>query len=267
MRLGLLSDVHGNLEALRAAIGALRSAGVDGWVCAGDLVGYGPRPNECVEEVAGLGALTVAGNHDLVAIGALPPTSSRERVRRSHAFTRDVLREDVLAHLRGLPHRAEQHGVVVAHGSLDDPERYVSTPELLEQQLAQLGREHPAARYLVLGHTHRQVAHVEGAGAVAGWHRRPADLSQGRRAVLNPGSVGQSRQHEWPPRARAAVLDLERGRATALALRYDVRAVREDLRRAGLEPGMVHTPPSLRHTARRGGRRALGRLSAPARSR
>ena len=84
-----------------------------------------------------------------------------------------------------------------------------------------------------------------------------------RLSVVNPGSVGQSRQHERPPRARAAVLDLERRRVTALAVRYDVRAVRADLRRAGLEPAMVHSPPSLAHTARR----EVRRLSARARSR
>src|SRR3954468_2989878 len=64
MRIGLLSDVHANLFALRSAISRLRAEGVDAWVCAGDLVGYGPHPNECVETIAELGATCVVGNHD-----------------------------------------------------------------------------------------------------------------------------------------------------------------------------------------------------------
>src|SRR5918998_2595611 len=72
MRIGLLSDVHANLFALRAAITRLRGEGVDAWVCAGDLVGYGPHPNECVETIAELDPTCVAGNHELMLLDALP---------------------------------------------------------------------------------------------------------------------------------------------------------------------------------------------------
>ena len=66
MRLGLLADVHANLPALDAALGALADA--DALICAGDLVGYGPQPNEVVARLAELGVTCVAGNHDLVAV-------------------------------------------------------------------------------------------------------------------------------------------------------------------------------------------------------
>ena len=74
MRIGLLSDVHANLFALRSAISRLRAEGVDAWVCAGDLVGYGPHPNECVETIAELGATCVVGNHELMMLDELPDT-------------------------------------------------------------------------------------------------------------------------------------------------------------------------------------------------
>jgi predicted phosphodiesterase len=69
MRYGVLADIHGNLPALRAAVARLQAEGVDRFLCAGDLVGYGPFPNECVELVAGLDAITIHGNHDLIALG------------------------------------------------------------------------------------------------------------------------------------------------------------------------------------------------------
>ena len=68
MRYGVLADIHGNLHALEAALPVLERAGVDRYICAGDLVGYGPFPNECVEAISNLGAVCVAGNHDLMAL-------------------------------------------------------------------------------------------------------------------------------------------------------------------------------------------------------
>ena len=87
MRIGLLSDVHANLFALRAAIDRLRAEGVDTWMCAGDLVGYGPYPNECVETVAELDPTCVAGNHDLMLLEALPVTRAGWLARRTIAQT------------------------------------------------------------------------------------------------------------------------------------------------------------------------------------
>jgi hypothetical protein len=71
MRYGVLADVHANLHALEAALAFLATEEVDAYLCAGDLVGYGPQPNECVRRVLGLPATCVAGNHDLIALGEL----------------------------------------------------------------------------------------------------------------------------------------------------------------------------------------------------
>src|SRR5437764_6702900 len=103
----------------------LRRAGVDAYICAGDLVGYGPHPNECVEVTAELSGLTVAGNHDLIALGVLSDDRCIPLARDSQRWTQDVLRDDVRAHLASLPRNVVVPGVVVAHGSLDDPQEYV----------------------------------------------------------------------------------------------------------------------------------------------
>ena len=88
MRYGVLADIHGNLHALRAALGALGREGVDRYLIAGDLVGYGPNPNECVELVAGLDAVCVAGNHDLIALDRLSDERCPELARQSLRWTR-----------------------------------------------------------------------------------------------------------------------------------------------------------------------------------
>ncbi|MFP5219129.1 MAG: metallophosphoesterase family protein [Actinomycetes bacterium] len=254
MRLALLSDVHGNLPALESALAALRARRVDGWVCAGDLVGYGPWPNECVDALLALDGTVVAGNHELAVLGRLADDRSSERARASHAWTRERLRADVVARLEALPLRAQVGPVVVAHGSLDDAQEYVRTPERARRQVDQLRAEHPDARVLVLGNTHRQL--LWPGAPVSPPTGRPLPLPRDGACVVNPGSVGQSRQWEWPPRARAAVLDLDAWTVELVRVPYDVRTARRGLRATAQPYRAVHSPPPLRRALARRGRRA-----------
>ena len=253
----MLSDIHGNLVALRAVVSDLQHLGIEGWLCVGDIVGYGPRPNECVDLVVEMGMGSVAGNHDLIALGELSGERSSERARRSHLWTREELRPDVLDQLRALPSRLSvDGGLVLAHGSLDDPEEYVHTAGQAAAQLARLGTLHPDATTLLLGNTHEQLLLLEGSERLASTRRSPAVLGGGR-VVLNPGSVGQSRQRERRPRARALLLDTASRLAWFRTVDYDVEACRDELRRRGLPPDAIHAPPPLRIP----GRRRAGRLA------
>src|SRR3954470_4087779 len=191
MRYGVVADVHGNLHALEVVLAALERAGAEGWVCAGDLVGYGPRPNECVARVASLepAATVVAGNHDLMAIGRLPADGLGPLVKRTLDWTVEVLEPDARAYISDLPLRASLDGFEVAHGSLDDPTEYVRDCSAATAQLARVSRD---VRGLILGHTHL-----------------PLRCDAHGRWLLNPGSVGQSRERR--PGARALVLDAETG--------------------------------------------------------
>jgi predicted phosphodiesterase len=253
MRYGVLADIHGNLQALRAALEEVQPCEVDGWLVAGDLVGYGPHPNECVELVAGLGGICVAGNHDLIALGRLSDERCIPMARHSLRWTRGVLGEAARAYLASLPPRATAPGgVELAHGSIDDPEDYTVTPPQARAQLSRLDAN--GARVLVLGHTHRPWAFTPGGGTALGgrplggrgaWALRGhgmVPLPEHEPLLLNPGAVGQSR--ELRARARAVVLDLEGRRASFLDPRYDVAACRDALRRAGLSPRSYHLLPS-----------------------
>lgn len=264
MRLGLISDVHGNLHALEAAIAALRREGVDRFVCAGDLVGYGPFPNECVERVAGLDAVTVVGNHDLIALGRLSDERCIPLARNSLRWTRDVLRDDSRRYLAALPLRIEIGlEVVMAHGSLDDPQEYVVQPLQAAGQLQRLVAEFPTARHLILGHTHRARAHTVSGDLLD--LQAPVFLGAGGPTLINPGSVGQSR--ERAALARCAVLDLEAGRATFMSATYDASACRAALRGLGLPAGSCHLAPSLLAGCAGRMRRIAGQVARMARGR
>jgi predicted phosphodiesterase len=240
MRYGVIADVHGNLDALRAVLSAIEREGVDQFLVAGDLVGYGPYPNECVAAVAELAATCAAGNHDLIALGALSDDRCIALAQDSLRWTREVLGADERAFLAALPRTATAPGGVrVAHGSLDDPQQYTTTGPQAAAELALLeDREH--AHLLVLGHTHRTLAYGRRSG------RMRADgalaLPPGEAVLLNPGAVGQSR--ELRARARFAVLDLDTREARFFAIPYDVTACRAALRRVGLSPRSCHLRPS-----------------------
>ena len=260
VRFGVISDVHGNLPALRAAISDLGRHGVDGWLCVGDLVGYGAYPNECVETVAQLGALGVAGNHELIALGVLPGASSSERAHRSHRWTAAALSPDVATYLRERPLRLVVDDIVLAHGSLDDAEEYVHSASLAADQVTQLSRDHPGARLLLLGNTHRQLLYSERGGLQRIAHGASTKLDPSQRYVANPGSVGQPRQWEWPPRVRAAIADMERHHLIFRKIDYDHRAYRRELASLGLPYRSLHSPPPVGPAVRRRARRLIKAL-------
>jgi len=261
MRYGLLSDIHANLPALTAAVRCLSGQGVDRWLCAGDVIGYGPHPNECVAALAALDPVCVAGNHELVALGELSGERCGRRARESLAWTRTTLNADSRRYLSALPRTAYLPGMVLAHGSLTDPEEYVRTGEAAEAQLERLAVEHPGAGVLVLGHTHRAWLYRRGPGD------QPTLLPDGsvrligaRRYLVNPGSVGQSRQREPRPLARFALLEMSDAAAGRparpvsvrfFAVDYDHRAVRGALRGERLPTDSMHVRPGKLAAARR----------------
>lgn len=259
MRYAVLADVHANLHALRAALARLERERIDRYLVAGDLVGYGPLPDECVELIAELGATCIAGNHDLMALGELSDERCIALARRSLRWTREVMAPSTRDYLAALPARAAlDGGIVMAHGSLDDPQEYVTEPAQATAQLMQLAAEHPAAHLLVVGHTHRAWACDEtGAGL------KPADgvlsVAGPRRHLLNPGAIGQARERRV--RSRFAVVDTERAQATYHAVEYDVHGCREALRERGLPPGSYRLRRSALAGAARAARAVRRRLN------
>jgi predicted phosphodiesterase len=254
VRYGVLADIHANPFALAAALTTLEAARVDRFLCLGDIVGFGPHPNECVRRIAELDAVTVAGNHDLIAVGRRSPDGAGALARRSLEWTRERLEPASRRFLEGLPVAAlPEPGIVMTHGALGDPGTYVRGPREALAQLARLRSEHPGARLLLVGHTHHPMAVGESTGTLARHGRRVA-LPAGDRILLNPGSVGQSRGIR--PHGSVLVLDTGTREAHFHTVRYDVAACRRALEAHGLPARSHHRRPSPRAWARRA-RRAL----------
>jgi len=254
MRYGVIADVHANLHALDASLAFLATRHVDVHLCAGDLVGYGPLPNESVRRVLGLGGVCVAGNHDLIALGRLSDERCIPLAQASLRWTARVLAGDVRTALAALPATAGIDDVVLCHGWLDDPQRYV----VGEQEAIERLRGIDGATLVITGHTHRPTAVGGRAGSLLRGQDGTVRLPPDEPVLLNPGAVGQSRSAD--PSARVMVLDTAARTAAFHAVPYDVEACRGALRERGLPPGACHLPPSRWRDAASAVRRRVGRL-------
>jgi diadenosine tetraphosphatase ApaH/serine/threonine PP2A family protein phosphatase len=238
MRYGVIADVHANLHALDASLAFLSTQDVGGYLCAGDLVGYGPFPNESVRRVLDLDGACVAGNHDLITLGRLSDERCIPLARDSLRWTRDVLDDDVRALLGALPATARVDGLVLCHAWLDDPQPYVVAEQDAMARLRDLDR----AGVVIAGHTHRPMAVAARTGTLLRGAAGTVRLPPGEPVLVNPGAVGQSRTAD--PRARVMVLDTEARTAAFHALPYDVAACRDALRERGLPANACHLAPS-----------------------
>jgi peptidoglycan/xylan/chitin deacetylase (PgdA/CDA1 family)/predicted phosphodiesterase len=253
MHLALLADVHGNLEALDAVLRDIeqRAPGAR-LVCAGDVVGYGPDPEACIERLRAYGAVIVKGNHEEMVLGSRDLKRCVYAGIRAVVWTRFRLSPRTRAFLANLPGWVEATpGVIVCHGDLASADTYVSSDDTAARALERLRELCPAARVLVTGHTHHPTFYSRERGFVRAASGQVIDLPDRGRCLVNPGSTGQSR--DGHVLARYAVLDMERGVVSYSALSYDYETTLEKLRRAGLVARVVQMRPV-------GARRKIERL-------
>lgn len=233
MRVAVFSDIHSNLVALEAVLGEVPS--VDEVWQLGDVVGYGPAPDEVVARLAGIGAKGVRGNHDAAALGGHEIESFNVDARNAALWTRATINEATRTWLGALPERLEREGFSLVHGSHRDPiwEYVTSTPVARASMAAMDGRGG------LHGHTHIPVAYLQDDGRVE--TMSPGSGSrvafEGRRVLLNPGSVGQPR--DGIPTASWMLLDTDEDTATWHRTAYDVAAVQAAMVAAGLPTRLI----------------------------
>jgi Calcineurin-like phosphoesterase superfamily domain len=190
--------------------------------------------------VDALASVSVAGNHDLIALGRRGTDRFSPLARTTLEWTRGVIDKDSV--LERLPLRAMKDDLVVSHGSSDDPSGTSGSPSRRSPSSSVSRRSSPTLGGLVVGHTHLPLTVGARRGVLLQRSSGVAALERDEHILLCPGSVGQSRDRL--PRARYMLLDLDRGEAAFRAIRYDRRAVRRALRRAGLPDDAYHTRPS-----------------------
>lgn len=234
MRVAVLSDIHANLVALDAVLAALGS--VDAVWHLGDVVGYGPDPDGVVRRLGEMGAVGVRGNHDAAAAGGNEIDWFNPDARAAMEWTRERIGDATRDWLSALPERhTTQETFGLVHGSPREPlwEYIVSAP------IARANLTLLTTRVGLFGHTHLPMVFAETDGAVE--QIEPGDGStfslKGRRALVNPGSVGQPR--DGIPAACHMVIDTDAEQCTWYRTPYDVDAVQRAMREAGLPDRLV----------------------------
>ncbi|CAN5529813.1 metallophosphoesterase family protein [soil metagenome] len=236
MRVAVLSEIQGNLSDLDAVLDALAPFD-EVWVL-GDIVGYGPQPNEVVERLKLLPTTAVRGNHDAAAIGALSTEAFNDDARTAVEWTATSLTPPVRDWLSGLPERATCGDFTLVHGSPRDPTwEYLFTAAVARANMSAFDTAH-----CLVGHTHIPLVFRDGAGGMAllsAGDGSTLKLDE-RRLILNPGSVGQPRDGD--PRACGMLLDTTHNTPTTATwqrVTYDIGAVQDRMRAVKLPPRLV----------------------------
>ncbi len=226
----VISDIHANLTALEAVLAD--APDFDELWCLGDLVGYGPRPNECVEHIRTLPHTSLAGNHDRAALGDLNLSSFNPVARRANEWTREELTSSSRTYLKGLPSSLQKGDFCLAHGSPREPVwEYIT-----DTGVACTNFEHFSTPVCLVGHTHvpalfrldeeRDRCRVEVPPLA-----EPTQLGP-ERVIINPGSVGQPRDGD--PRASYALLDTGAMTWELRRVGYPVETTQKRMRAHGL---------------------------------
>jgi diadenosine tetraphosphatase ApaH/serine/threonine PP2A family protein phosphatase len=231
MRILVISDVHANYEALETVL--MDAGQVDETWCLGDLVGYGPDPNLCIELIRERPRLTcLLGNHDVALLGRMSLATFNGDARRSLDLHTRVVTADNIDFLRSLSDDILVRGeVTLVHGSPRDP----TWEYVLNTLAARLNFDYFDTPFCFVGHAHLQCLFRldEEKNRILMEVPRPGEVAEMKpRAIFNPGSVGQPRDRD--PRASYAIYDTEARTWEPRRIKYDIPAVQARIRELGM---------------------------------
>lgn len=230
MKYGLISDIHGNLEALKKVLEILSEEGVDKYICLGDIVGYGANPRECIKEVKKLKAVCIAGNHDWAGIGETDIEFFNPYAKEAILWTQQELKKRDKDYLKSLPLAKVVDDFTIVHATLDEPEEwkyFYSTYhahknfQILTTPLCFVGHSHIPIIFLEKDYcTYSKTSELQ--------------LEEDYKYIVNIGSVGQPRDGD--PRASFAIYDNEEKKVVIKRVDYDIKTAQEKILEAELPP-------------------------------
>jgi predicted phosphodiesterase len=233
LKYGVISDIHSNLEALTVALDFLNE--VDGIICLGDIVGYGPNPNECCEIIRDRALVVVVGNHDAAIVDKVSRFWFNAVAREAIEWTADQLTEDNLSFLQRLPLVHETPDFLAVHSSLHDPLafEYITSPSEARPTFTEMGTQ----QVCLIGHTHVAEYYVQKTGELTVYQVGMAgggtvEVEPDFKYIINCGSVGQPRDGD--PRASVGIFDTDANVVTIHRLDYPIEVTQEKMKAAGL---------------------------------
>jgi len=235
MKTAVITDIHANLEALRAVLDHAHGQGADDYVCLGDVVGYNADPGACVDELREIpGLRCLLGNHDAMAVGSGPLIGINAQAHATMTWTRDQLDDDQKGWLSALPLTCEDPDAQYCHASLEDPAswRYVNSAR---EAVRHLSQQH--ARVGFVGHSHLMFAWREEAGRLDYTTECEIRIDEADRWLVSVVGAGQPRDGD--SRTGYAVFDHEARTVIQHRFPYDVAETQRKILAAGLPPGVA----------------------------
>lgn len=235
MRILVISDIHANLVAFEKVLETTKDQWDQIWFL-GDLVGYGPSPNECVQLMQQLPHKSLSGNHDWATLGRLDIEDFNREAKAAIEWTQNMIDDNSRAYLEPLQSVEDVEPFTIAHGS----PRHPVWEYILDESTASINFLYFHTSYCLVGHTHVPLIFEEKPGNHIAAYAPPYDtvVPLGRtRLILNPGSVGQPRDSD--PRAAYALLDTEKMQVTFHRVEYDIKKTQTEMEKFGLPERLV----------------------------
>jgi len=232
-RVAVISDIHANLEAFQEVLTHIGNQSVDGVVCLGDIVGYNADPSACVNLCREWGIFCLMGNHDAAVCGKISLADFNDAALKAIQWTRVHLSKEDLVFLNRLPRfHKEYDKYLLVHGSLIDPDRYIFFPEDVEKDFEEMLRTYPKNFVTFFGHTHQRMVYSYYRESIFSGVPEDFYIEPHKRYFVNPGSVGQPRDHS--PMSSYLIYDEDKAQVTFHRVVYDVRKAAEKVIKAGL---------------------------------
>ncbi len=235
MRYGFFSDVHANLEALKACIIDFRSEKLDKLYFLGDAVGYGPNPDECVKLINDIAEVKLMGNHDYAALGLMETEYFNQYAAESMGWTKNSISKKTIEIMSDfeLTHAIDR--MLLVHSSPREPENW---HYILDMEDAEENFEFFTEKMCLLGHTHRPyIVYKSESGEAVLSKEAEINIEEEHRYLVNIGSVGQPRDGD--PRSCYLIYDSDTESIKLKRVQYDVKSTQKVMAKIGLPEYLI----------------------------
>ncbi len=229
LRIAVISDIHGNREALDTVFEEIDRLSCEKVFCLGDVVGYGPDPCYCVEVVAERCEVTLAGNHEYAVLGKINIDYFNPHARQATLWTRDHLGDQELEAISEYPLTHVWEECTFVHGTLDSPDLFDYIQTSFD---AHLSLECLKNRVCFIGHSHVPITFLQSEDTITFNDNPLVSLEPAIKSIVNVGSVGQPR--DGNPKASFVTFDTESEEMKLHRIAYDLSATQKKILEAGL---------------------------------
>lgn len=235
MRYAIFADVHSNLQAYEAVIKDSKDNDVADYLCAGDIVGYGAQPHECIKLTKDIAAKAIVGNHDCAAVAGIETGNFNQHARCAVLWTQAQIDDIEADYIRSLKFIYEEDDITLVHGSLYHPEEFDYVLDISE---AGRSMRIQTTQLCFIGHTHvPEIFFASEKGPIEESSATEVIVQEGFRYLINVGSVGQPRDRDR--RSCYCIYDTSLKKISIRRVEYDVGAAQDKILRAGLPSALA----------------------------